>query len=42
MESAINRAKIYIEAGADLIIPAGLGSGDEFLEFSTKIREFTQ
>lgn len=37
-EAAIERAKIYIEAGADVIFPEALTSLEEFKEFSKKVK----
>ena len=36
--SAVRRAKLYLEAGADAIFPEALESGDEFRKFSKQVR----
>ena len=38
LDSAIERARAYIKAGAEVIFPEALESEDEFAEFSRKIR----
>jgi len=38
LDSAIERARAYIKAGAEVIFPEALQSKDEFAEFSRKIR----
>jgi len=38
LDSAIERARAYIKAGAEVIFPEALESKDEFAEFSRKIR----
>ncbi len=38
LEAAIERAQLYIEAGADVIFPEALQSLDEFKEFARKVR----
>jgi len=38
LDSAIERARAYIRAGAEVIFPEALESKDEFAEFSRKIR----
>ncbi|MEM3670633.1 MAG: methylisocitrate lyase [Thermoprotei archaeon] len=37
-DAAVERAKIYIKAGADMIFPEALESEDEFREFAKKIK----
>lgn len=37
-DDAVERAKIYLEAGADVIFPEALESEEEFAEFASKIR----
>eukprot|EP00921_Rhytidocystis_pertsovi_P014802 GHVQ01023794.1.p1 GENE.GHVQ01023794.1~~GHVQ01023794.1.p1 ORF type:complete len:334 (+),score=37.02 GHVQ01023794.1:272-1273(+) len=39
MESAVNRAARYVDAGADMIFPEGLHSKEEFREFSTAMKK---
>lgn len=39
MDSAIARAKVYVEAGADMIFPEGLTSEDEFARFAAALRD---
>lgn len=39
MDEALNRAKKYVEAGADMIFPEGLASLDEFKFFNDEIRK---
>ncbi|HYW01703.1 MAG TPA: methylisocitrate lyase [Candidatus Acidoferrum sp.] len=38
LDSAIERARAYVKAGAEIIFPEALESKDEFSEFSRKIR----
>eukprot|EP01066_Platyproteum_vivax_P008414 Platyproteum_vivax@DN3527_c0_g1_i1.p1 len=38
MESAIERAKAYVEAGADMIFPEGLTNIDEFKAFAAALK----
>jgi len=38
MEAAVERAKIYLEAGADVIFPEALTSLEEFIEFSKRVK----
>ena len=38
MEAALERAKAYVKAGADVIFPEALESVDEFKEFARRIR----
>lgn len=37
LSSAVERAKAYIQAGADAIFPEGLSTEEEFAEFRTKV-----
>jgi len=37
-DSAVERAKAYLKAGAEVIFPEALESGDEFREFRKKVR----
>lgn len=37
-DDAVERAKIYLEAGADVIFPEALESEEEFAEFASKVR----
>ncbi len=37
LDSAVERAKAYIQAGADAIFPEGLSSEEEFAEFRSKV-----
>ena len=37
LESAIRRAKIYKEAGADVVFPDALASADEFRSFADEL-----
>ena len=37
-DSAVERAKIYIEAGADVIFPEALHSKEEFMEFARRVK----
>jgi methylisocitrate lyase len=37
LEDAINRAQVYLEAGADAIFPEALETPDEFAEFSREV-----
>lgn len=37
-DAAVNRAKAYVEAGADMIFPEGLASEEEFAKFATALR----
>ncbi len=36
-DAAVERAKAYLEAGADMIFPEGLASADEFARFATEL-----
>lgn len=38
MEEAISRAKLYVEAGADMIFPEGLSTMEEFGEMADALR----
>ena len=38
LESAIERANIYVEAGADVIFPEALQSREEFVEFARRVK----
>jgi len=38
LESAIERAQVYVEAGADVIFPEALTSLEEFKEFARRVR----
>lgn len=38
LEAAIERAQVYVEAGADIIFPEALTSKEEFREFSRRIK----
>jgi methylisocitrate lyase len=38
IDEAINRAKLYLKAGADAIFPEALESEEEFKEFSSKVK----
>lgn len=38
MDSAVQRAKAYLEAGADAIFPEALQSAKEFKDFARKVR----
>jgi len=38
LDGAIERAKIYQKAGADVIFPEALGSREEFVEFGRKVK----
>src|SRR5712692_7808409 len=38
LDGAIERAKIYKKAGADVIFPEALGSREEFVEFGRKVK----
>ncbi|BCU70935.1 methylisocitrate lyase [Stygiolobus caldivivus] len=38
LDDAINRAKLYLEAGADVIFPEALESKEEFAKFSKEVR----
>ena len=38
MEEAVKRARAYVEAGADMIFPEGLGSEAEFAQFAHAMR----
>ena len=38
LESAIERANMYVEAGADIVFPEALTSLDEFREFASKVK----
>ena len=38
MDAAVERAKAYVDAGADMIFPEGLASEDEFAAFATAMR----
>ena len=38
MEEAVTRARAYVEAGADMIFPEGLGSEAEFAQFAHAMR----
>lgn len=38
-DAAVERAKRYLEAGADMIFPEGLTSEEEFAEFARRMRE---
>lgn len=38
LDQAVERAKAYVEAGADIIFPEALTSEEEFREFSSKFR----
>ncbi|TVQ60445.1 MAG: hypothetical protein EA379_08195 [Phycisphaerales bacterium] len=37
-DSALDRARAYTEAGADMIFPEGLASEDEFARFASELR----
>lgn len=38
LDDAVERAKIYLEAGADVIFPEALESEEEFAEFASKVK----
>ncbi len=38
LESAIERANMYVEAGADIVFPEALTSIDEFREFASRVK----
>lgn len=38
LDAAVNRAKAYVAAGADMIFPEGLATEDEFARFASSLR----